>query len=883
MEKPWVEKYRPKTLDEITGHDEIIKRLKSYVKKKSMPHMLFSGPPGVGKCLTGDTKVIVNNKIENLGDIVEKISNGRFGATLVSNPKDLNVLGIDEDGNIKRFNVQYVYKDKTNKIIKIKTKYGRELKITTYHPLLVNKKDGTIKWEKAENLKIGDKLATSRYISLDDNNSDNLINEHKYKYENMMLEWLGYFIGNSYAGMSSNDGITNDNIIIFINNNYTLRKRFAELTQKLFDDAEIKERIHKDNTPSVYVNSKKAINIITDFRGKKSQIKIPNYVMNSLSLKYFIKAYFDCNAIIKDDSIVLYTASKNMAEDLCYALAKYEIISKLKTEHDKKHDKDYYCVIISDSSNIGKFLEEIGFYDKDKYNRAKTLLKNENPNLDVIAVDKSKIRYIADRLRIQLDNDYKKILGYAETKKTSFEISKKVYYKLEELKTIKKLIDKSILIDWDEVEKRKKHISEKTGIQSDIILEYINGKRKPSLKDYLKIAKCLNINIEDTIEAMRYFAKHYVGYAELSMGTWNSSIQSYLEEKTYDNIDITKLEEIRAVELKILNETLNDEKLMDAIAYVLFLTTNNLYWDEITDVKTSEGDFTIYDLHVPKYHNFIGGNLPTVLHNTTAALCLARDLYGENWRDNFLELNSSDERGIDVIRTKVKDFARTKPIGDAPFKIIFLDESDALTSDAQNALRRTMEKYSDICRFILSCNYPSRIIPPIQSRCAIFRFSPLKREDIIKKIKEIAENEGITIDESGIDAIIYVSEGDLRKAINVLQTAATVSKNINDEIIYKVSSKARPDEIIKMLELALNNKFIEARELLYNLMIDWGMSGEDILLQMFREIPNLDIEERKKVSLVEAIGECDFRIVEGANERIQLSALLAKIGMMKGD
>ena len=272
---------------------------------------------------------------------------------------------------------------------------------------------------------------------------------------------------------------------------------------------------------------------------------------------------------------------------------------------------------------------------------------------------------------------------------------------------------------------------------------------------------------------------------------------------------------------------------------------------------------------------------PPGVGKTTAALCLARELFGDNWRDNFLELNSSDERGIDVIRTKVKDFARTKPIGDVPFKIIFLDESDALTSDAQNALRRTMEKYSDICRFILSCNYPSRIIPPIQSRCAIFRFSPLKKEDIAKKIREICEKEGLTIDEKGLDAIIYVSEGDLRKAINVLQTAATVSKNITDEIVYKVSSRARPIEVRQMMNLALEGKFNEARDLLYNLMIDWGMSGEDVLVQMFREIPNLDIEERKKVAILEAIGECDFRIVEGANERIQLSALLAKLGMLK--
>ncbi|XRP96798.1 replication factor C small subunit [Methanocaldococcus sp. 16A] len=271
---------------------------------------------------------------------------------------------------------------------------------------------------------------------------------------------------------------------------------------------------------------------------------------------------------------------------------------------------------------------------------------------------------------------------------------------------------------------------------------------------------------------------------------------------------------------------------------------------------------------------------PPGVGKTTAALCLARDLFGENWRDNFLELNASDERGIDVIRTKVKDFARTKPIGDVPFKIIFLDESDALTADAQNALRRTMEKYSDVARFILSCNYPSKIIPPIQSRCAVFRFSPLKKEDIAKKLKEIAEKEGLNLTESGLEAIIYVSEGDMRKAINVLQTAAALSDVIDDEIVYKVSSRARPEEVKKMMQLALDGKFIEARDLLYKLMVEWGMSGEDILNQMFRELNNLDIDERKKVELADAIGETDFRIVEGANERIQLSALLAKMALM---
>ncbi|ACX72593.1 Replication factor C [Methanocaldococcus vulcanius M7] len=542
MEKPWVEKYRPKTLDDIVGQDEIVKRLKKYVEKKSMPHLLFSGPPGVGKCLTGDTKVIVNGKIREIGDVVEKISNGKFGATLTNN---LKVLGIDEDGKIREFDVQYVYKDKTNTLIKIKTKMGRELKVTTYHPLLINNKNGEIKWEKVENLKVGDKLA------------------------------------------------------------------------------------------------------------------VP------------------CNIIYKKD----------------------------------------------------------GFVFKDEKLKGKGLIINENI-----------LNYLSEKLNLDVD------LGR--------DVLKEILYKLES-------IDGNI-----------------------------------------------------------------------------------------------------------------DDKLRDAILYLIFLHENQLYWDEIVEIEQLNGEFTIYDLHVPKYHNFIGGNLPTILHNTTAALCLARDLFGENWRDNFLELNASDERGIDVIRTKVKDFARTKPIGDVPFKIIFLDESDALTADAQNALRRTMEKYSDVARFILSCNYPSKIIPPIQSRCAIFRFSPLKKEDIAKKLKEIAEKEGLNLTESGLDAIIYVSEGDMRKAINVLQTAAALSDVIDDEIVYKVSSRARPEEVKKMMELALNGKFIEARDLLYKLMVEWGMSGEDILNQMFREINNLDIDERKKVELADAIGETDFRIVEGANERIQLSALLAKMALM---
>ncbi len=271
---------------------------------------------------------------------------------------------------------------------------------------------------------------------------------------------------------------------------------------------------------------------------------------------------------------------------------------------------------------------------------------------------------------------------------------------------------------------------------------------------------------------------------------------------------------------------------------------------------------------------------PPGVGKTTVALALAHELYGERWRDAFMEMNASDERGIDVVRGKIKDFARTLSLSDVPFKIIFLDEADALTSDAQNALRRTMEMFASNTRFILSCNYSSKVIEPIQSRCAVFRFKPLMEQDVTDMLHHIGRHEKIELKDDAVKALIYVSEGDMRKAINALQGAAAVSKHITAEGIFKVSSRATPDEVRQMLELALKGDFLGAREKLDNVMLNYGMSGEDVMLQMYREITSLSIPDRTKVALVDRIGEYNFRLVEGANERIQLEALLAQIMLL---
>lgn len=271
---------------------------------------------------------------------------------------------------------------------------------------------------------------------------------------------------------------------------------------------------------------------------------------------------------------------------------------------------------------------------------------------------------------------------------------------------------------------------------------------------------------------------------------------------------------------------------------------------------------------------------PPGVGKTTATLALAHELYGDDLEGKVLELNASDERGIEVVRGKIKDFARSVSLRDIPFKIVFLDEADALTPEAQHALRRTMEIYSGQTRFILSCNYSSKIIEPIQSRCAIFRFVPLKEADVHKMLEKIARNEGLEAGKDALEAIFYVSEGDMRKAINTLQGASIHSRSITPEIVYRISSRARPKEIREMMEHALKGEFTRAREKLNVLMIEQGLSGEDVMLQLYREVVNLDIPEKMKVKLVDRIGEYNFRLVEGADERIQVEALLAQMGVV---
>jgi replication factor C small subunit len=242
-----------------------------------------------------------------------------------------------------------------------------------------------------------------------------------------------------------------------------------------------------------------------------------------------------------------------------------------------------------------------------------------------------------------------------------------------------------------------------------------------------------------------------------------------------------------------------------------------------------------------------------------------------------MELNASDERGINVVRETVKTFARSRSIGEIPFRILILDEADNMTSDAQQALRRTMERYTETCRFIMCANYSGKIIEPIQSRCAPFRFTFLPREEHDNYIRHIATRENVQLLPEGAEAIFEVCGGDLRKGINTLQAAASMNAPIDAKLVYSITGRASPSDVQKMLRTAIDGDFLEARKQLRDMIQKYGVAGVDIIRQIHTEIFKAEIPEPWKIKLADIVGEIDYRLVEGSDEEVQLSALLARL------
>jgi len=350
-------------------------------------------------------------------------------------------------------------------------------------------------------------------------------------------------------------------------------------------------------------------------------------------------------------------------------------------------------------------------------------------------------------------------------------------------------------------------------------------------------------------------AEPFIKFFERVSRAININWRHILRHQLYEGKRTVSKEKLLQILMSIDTSELSDEE-YEIYRKLKTLANSDIHVVKIVHTEVVKYYDYVYDVSVPSNNLFFAGTIPILLHN-------------------------SDERGIDVIRSKVKEFARSRLPANIPFKIVLLDEADNMTADAQQALRRLMEMYVDVTRFILIANYPSKIIEPIQSRCAVFRFTPLKKEDVAARLKWICERESVDFDHEALEVIYEISEGDMRKAINILQAAAALGK-VNVANVYKVVGLAHPKEVREMIKLALAGNFMKARELMRNLMLNYGLSGVDLIKQIHREIFSTEIQlpEHVKVEIADYVGDIQFRLVEGADDEIQLSAFLARLALI---
>lgn len=296
-------------------------------------------------------------------------------------------------------------------------------------------------------------------------------------------------------------------------------------------------------------------------------------------------------------------------------------------------------------------------------------------------------------------------------------------------------------------------------------------------------------------------------------------------------------------------------------------------------------DIVGHDDVVRRLQSFAGdAEMPNIMFagrqgtgKTAMTQALAREIYGDQWKQNMLELNASDDRGIDVVREQIKDFARTDTVGDHDFKLIFLDEVDNTTKDAQSAMRRTMEDYSDKTRFILSCNYPNKVLPPIQSRCAVFRISPLGDSDIAEIVQRVADQEDLSFEGDAKEMLVNYASGDARKAINDLQ-AAQMDGEVTEDAVETIAGVTNYEDVREIINLAVAGDLTEAQQKLDVDVLKAGVSENYFLEEAFNYLQGeMDIPDDARAKMLDQLAEADYRILEGANPQIQLHAVLAKM------
>ncbi len=955
----WIEKYRPQTLEDIHGQEAIVERLQSYIDQDDVPHLLFSGPAGVGKCVTGDSPVLTDTGVRPIEDVVGDADG--FDA-----PQDgLRVATLTDRNSFEYVEPSHVFGKRAEELVEVTTRDGSEFRVTPEHKFRVITHDG-FEWVSAEDLSANDRLArpsrlptpsgdaTIRWdvemdpelieVTLDTETAERLSIDRAVTLSTLHsmastsdgwidgVETIEYVRQGQrsrsitpptdvtpelarFVALAISEARIDGGRIKFYNTDDVLLDAFESAARDVFG-VETRRGVQKD-VPYVAIGSRTLTHYLESVFDVFSSASGDEGIGSTLvaagddTRAAFLRAMFDAEAHVgATGTIELTQRNPDHITLLSYLLTTFGISSRRKevqrsATNGSGIERTYHALYVSGARNLRRFDEAIGFSITDKAERlSEHAGKDPNSNHDTIPTQ-TVLRDLCGRLDIPITEHLPKSLDSESPERVRYcsvlddvvdaatERIEDTQQALARLEALRPELEAMTTIPAKWVDNReelapietRKEVSAVVGTRSDRLLEYSDGRRTPRASRAIAILGELDRPAEDApIDHVKAELRTCVDL----IGADYTKIAEGLRFDTPDLTNLLRSEDALLTSLTRL-ETVAD-RLRDVAAERLSVETiellddasriahADLLYDEIEAVERVAADERVYDLTIPDTRNYVAGEVPTVMHNTTAATAIAREVYGEeNWRGNFLELNASDQRGIDVVRDRIKGFARSSFGGD--FRIVFLDEADSLTDDAQSALRRTMEQFSDNTRFILSCNYSSKIIDPIQSRCAVFRFSPLSDEAVAAQTREIATAEGIEVTDAGVDALVYAADGDMRRAINSLQAAATTGDVVDEEAVYAITATARPEEIESMVTDALNGDFARARATLDTLLTDTGMAGGDVIDQLHRSVWEFDLHEREAVRLMERVGEADYRIAEGANEQVQLEALLAALAL----
>jgi len=959
----WIEKYRPQSLDDIHGQEAIVERLQSYIEQDDIPHLLFGGPAGTGKCVTGDTPVLTDAGVRPIEDVVGDMDG-------FNEPEDgLRIATMTDRNAFEYVEPSHVFGKQSEELVEVTTRDGVEFRVTPEHKLRVITHDG-FEWVPAGELSDGDRIARPSQLPVPTRDSTteptlrwyDEMNPERTEVtldadiaEEMNLDrtvslstihsttadvdgWVNGVEAIEYVrqgrrsrsitpptnvtpelaqfvGLAISEAHIDGGRIKFYNTDDKLLDAFESTAHAVFD-VETRRGIQKD-VPYVAIGSRTLTHYLESVFDSFASASGGEGIGSSLvtagddSRAAFLRAMFDAEAHVDAGGIVELTQrNADHITLLSYLLTTFGISARRKklrksATNGSGIERTYHALYISGARDLRRFRDAIGFTITHKSDRlAEHAEKETDPNYDTIPTQ-TVLRDLCRRLDIPVTEHLPRSLNpespgrerycsvlddVVDAATERIEDTQRV---LERLESIRPELEATTAVPTRWVESReelapietRKEVSEVVGARSDRLLEYSDGRRTPRANRAIRILGELDRPVEDAridhvdTELSECIDLLGVEYAEVvdDLQIETPDLTNLLRSDDSTLTSLTRFETVadRLREIAADRLSLETIELLDTASRI---ANADLLYDEVETVERVAADERVYDLTVPGTRNYVAGEIPTVMHNTTAATAIAREVYGEeNWRGNFLELNASDQRGIDVVRDRIKGFARSSFGGD--FRIVFLDEADSLTDAAQSALRRTMEQFSDNTRFILSCNYSSKIIDPIQSRCAVFRFSPLSDEAVAAQTREIAAAEGIEVTDEGVDALVYAADGDMRRAINSLQAAATTGNVVDEEAVYAITATARPEEIESMVMSALAGDFTRARSTLDTLLTETGMAGGDVIDQLHRSVWEFDLSERESVALMERIGEADYRIAEGANEQVQLESLLAALSL----